>query len=74
MGDFLSMARERGYYKYFWWAVSQGKSDYSYMGIGTDGQFIFISPRTKVVIVRTADKDGIDPLHWREVFQNIQSE
>jgi len=60
-----------GYYKYFWWGVSQGASDYSYMGIGTYGQFIFISPRTKVVIVRTAGEDGIDPPYWREVFQNI---
>jgi hypothetical protein len=41
------------------------------MGIGTYGQFIFVSPRTKVVIVRTADEDGRDPLYWREVFQNI---
>ena len=60
-----------GYYKYFWWGVSQGKDDYSYMGIGTYGQFIFVSPKTRVVIVRTADKDGIDPPYWREVFRNI---
>ena len=52
-------------------AYSQGKSDYSYIGIGTYGQFIFVSPKTKVVIVRTADKDGIDPPYWREVFQHI---
>jgi CubicO group peptidase (beta-lactamase class C family) len=37
-----------GYYKYFWWGVSQGASDYSYMGIGTYGQFIFVSPRPKL--------------------------
>ncbi len=60
-----------GYYKYFWWGVFNGKDDYIYMGIGTYGQFIFVSPKTKVVIVRTADKDGIDPPYWREVFQNI---
>jgi CubicO group peptidase (beta-lactamase class C family) len=60
-----------GYYKYFWWGVSQGDGDYSYMGIGTYGQFIFVSPKTKVVIVRTADDDGIDPRNWREVFQYI---
>ncbi len=60
-----------GYYKYFWWGVSDEKGDYSYMGIGTYGQFIFVSPRTKVVIVRTADEDGIDPPYWREVFQHI---
>jgi CubicO group peptidase (beta-lactamase class C family) len=60
-----------GYYKYFWWGLSNSGSDYSYMGIGTYGQFVFVSPRTKVVIVRTADADGIDPFHWREVFQYI---
>jgi len=60
-----------GYYKYFWWGVSQAGGDYSFMGIGTYGQFIFVSPRTKVVIVRTAGDDGIDPPYWREVFQYI---
>lgn len=60
-----------GYYKYFWWGVSHEQSDYSFMGIGTYGQFIFVSPKTRVVIVRTADEDGIDPPYWREVFQYI---
>ncbi len=60
-----------GYYKYFWWGVSQGDGGYSYMGIGTYGQFIFVSPKTRVVIVRTASKDGIDPPCWRQVFQYI---
>jgi CubicO group peptidase (beta-lactamase class C family) len=60
-----------GYYKYFWWGVSQTGADYSFMGIGTYGQFIFVSPKTRVVIVRMADHDGIDPPCWREVFQYI---
>ncbi len=60
-----------GYYKYFWWGISQGGGDYSFMGIGTYGQFIFVSPKTRVVIVRMADDDGIDPPYWREVFQYI---
>ena len=60
-----------GYYKYFWWGVSQASGDYSYMGIGTYGQFIFVSPKTRVVIVRMADDGGIDPPYWREVFQYI---
>ncbi|HYK65639.1 MAG TPA: serine hydrolase [Patescibacteria group bacterium] len=60
-----------GYYKYFWWGVALKAGDYSYMGIGTYGQFVFVSPRTEVVIVRTADSDGIDPPLWREVFQYI---
>jgi CubicO group peptidase (beta-lactamase class C family) len=60
-----------GYYKYFWWGVSLGGGDYEYLANGTYGQFIFISPRTRVVIVRTAGEDGIDPPYWREVFHCI---
>jgi len=63
--------QDKGYYKYFWWGISRGEDDYSYMGIGTYGQFIFVSPKARVVIVRTADKDGIDPPYWSEVFQYI---
>ena len=60
-----------GYYKYFWWGVSLGSDDYTFQGIGTYGQFIFVSPKRRVVIVRTAGEDGIDPPYWREVFQYI---
>jgi len=60
-----------GYYKYFWWGVSLGRDDYEFLANGTYGQFIFISPRTRVVIVRTAGEDGIDPPYWREVFHSI---
>jgi CubicO group peptidase (beta-lactamase class C family) len=66
---FARWQNKGGYYKYFWWGVARDNGDY--MGIGTYGQFIFVSPKTKVVIVRTADADGIDPLYWREVFENI---
>jgi CubicO group peptidase (beta-lactamase class C family) len=59
-----------GYYKYFWWGVSSG-ADYDFLGIGTYGQFIFVSPSTRVVIVRSAAEDGIDPPYWRQVFQYI---
>ena len=60
-----------GYYKYFWWGISRETDDYSVMGIGTYEQFIFVSPKAKVVIVRTASADGIDPLCWRQVVQYI---
>jgi CubicO group peptidase (beta-lactamase class C family) len=60
-----------GYYKYFWWGVSHPDGDYDFMGIGTYGQFIFVSPKTRIVIVRMADADGIDPRCWREVFRYI---
>jgi CubicO group peptidase (beta-lactamase class C family) len=60
-----------GYYKYFWWGTSPRPGDYTFQGIGTYGQFIFVSPARRVVIVRMAAKDGIEPLAWRDVFHFI---
>ncbi len=60
-----------GYYKYQWWGFRQGSDDYSYMAFGRYGQFIFVYPRTKVVIVRTGSKLGIEPQFWPDIFQYI---
>ena len=60
-----------GYYKYFWWGIAPDNDAYDFLGIGTYGQFIFVSPAARVVIVRTAAKDGIDPTSWVQVFQYI---
>jgi CubicO group peptidase (beta-lactamase class C family) len=70
-------------YRYFVWGAqrliaprsddykSYVVDDYRFMGIGTYGQFLFVSPKDRVVIVRTADEDGIDPPLRRQVFQYI---
>lgn len=60
-----------GYYKYQWWGLSRGSNDYSFLAWGRYGQFIFVSPRTRLVIVRTAGETGIEPQQWPLVFQSI---
>jgi CubicO group peptidase (beta-lactamase class C family) len=55
------MAGAGGYYKYQWWGLSSGLNDYSFLAWGRRGQFIFVSPRTRLVIVRTGSKTGLDP-------------
>jgi CubicO group peptidase (beta-lactamase class C family) len=60
-----------GYYKYFWWGVSRGADDYTFQANGLWGQYIFVSPKTGVVIVRTGSRWGISPLVWPQVFQYI---
>ena len=60
-----------GYYKYFWWGNSMGADDYSFEAIGRCGQFIYVAPRAKVVIVRTAANFGLDLEQWPQVFQYI---
>jgi hypothetical protein len=41
------------------------------MAAGKYGQYIFISPSTRVVIVRMAKFDGINWLAWSKVFQSV---
>ena len=60
-----------GYYKYFWWGYSRGADDYTFKALGTWGQFIFVSPKTRVVIVRTAGDWGIDAVAWQQVAEYI---
>jgi len=60
-----------GYYKYFWWGNYRGVDDYSFDAIGKWGQFIFVAPKAKVVIVRTAGDLGLDLEQWPQVLQYI---
>jgi CubicO group peptidase (beta-lactamase class C family) len=61
-----------GYYRYFWWGISSGdKEDYCFMARGKYGPFIFVSPKARVVIVRTAKNSGIDDLARARIFQYI---
>jgi CubicO group peptidase (beta-lactamase class C family) len=65
------MAGAGGYYKYQWWGLSSGLNDYSFLAWGRRGQFIFVSPRKRLVIVRTGSKTGLEPQMWPLVFQSI---
>ncbi len=65
--------RDAGYYyKYFWWGRSFGSDDYTFEAQGLWGQYIFVAPKTKVVIVRTGSKWGrIGPVGWEQVMRYI---
>ena len=61
-----------GYYKYFWWGRTFGADDYIFEAQGLWGQDIFVCPKTKVVIVRTASNWGsIGPGGWNQVMRYI---
>jgi CubicO group peptidase (beta-lactamase class C family) len=63
-----------GYYKYAWWGLSQPNGEDTYLAAGKYGQYIFVSPRTRVVIVRTAKWDGLSWLVWPRIFQGIANQ
>ena len=59
-----------GYYKYYWWGHRMADG-YIYEAMGLFGQYIFVSPRNKVVIVRTGAKWGIDPGEWQQILRYL---
>jgi len=50
--------KKGGYYKYAWWGYSEDGLDYSYTAEGYLGQVLYISPKNKLIIVRTGKKWG----------------
>ncbi len=63
-----------GYYKYMWWGRVRSDGSYVYLARGgRNQQWIYVSPRDGVVIVRFGllDSGGVDS--WPDVFENIVS-
>jgi len=63
--------REYGaFYKYWWWGIKRDHGRYDSVAIGHLGQYIFIRPDKKIIIVRNGiDRGGVD--WWPEVFQRV---
>jgi CubicO group peptidase (beta-lactamase class C family) len=61
---------ENGYYKYLWWGRILPGGSYEFAAQGKRGQWIYVAPQEKVVIVRFGlDWGGVDS--WAEVFQGV---
>jgi CubicO group peptidase (beta-lactamase class C family) len=60
----------RTYYKYGWWGLQRENGLYDFLAIGHRGQFIFVRPEKKIIIVRTGKNWG-KINWWPEVFQWI---
>ena len=64
---------EGHYYKYFWWGDRRpgGKSDFHAQG--NKGQYIYISPQKKLIIVRNGIDIGLPPSRWVRLFYDFAS-
>jgi CubicO group peptidase (beta-lactamase class C family) len=57
-----------GYYKYMWWGMQRSENDYDFMARGDHGQYIYVSPHNKLIIVRMGEQFGIDRIEWLKIF------
>ena len=72
--DWFSGLPEQGYYQYMWWGMAIDQSSYDFVAAGDRGQFIFVSPRNSLVIVRNGTDYGISFDAWFDLFYRFASE
>ena len=62
-----------GYYSHHWWGYQTGSASYDYFALGIFGQFIYVSPEARVVIVRMAEDWGaVD--WWPAIFRELAAD
>ncbi len=52
----------------FWWHVERPDGRSAFSAVGNHGQFIFVSPSERTVIVRNGETYGIGLMAWLELF------
>lgn len=52
----------------FWWHVEMPDGRSAFSAVGNHGQFIFVSPAERIVIVRNGETYGIGLMGWLELF------
>jgi CubicO group peptidase (beta-lactamase class C family) len=64
----------KGYYKYMWWGMEREDGTYDFAARGDKGQYIYISPSKKLVIVRNGIDFGIHTRQWIRLLYNFASQ
>jgi hypothetical protein len=60
-----------GYYKYLWWGRVRPDGSYAFMARGNlQQQWIYVSPRDRVVIVRFGLVDNAAD-SWPDIFEGV---
>ena len=68
-------ANGQGYYKYMWWGIQRDAQNYDFVAEGNHGQFIYISPHKKLIILRFGESYGsfYGSKGWLDMFYNFSS-
>jgi CubicO group peptidase (beta-lactamase class C family) len=71
--DFIQFKEAGGYYKYHWWGMQRSNGHFEYFAYGSHGQYIYICPKYRIVIVRNGSTEGqVDD--WLSVLQQLEDQ
>jgi hypothetical protein len=55
-----------------WWGIRRGEDSYDFSGLGNHGQFLYVSPDKRLVIVRHGETyGGVAAFGWFEMFYDF---
>jgi hypothetical protein len=63
-------SEQGGYYQYMWWGITREDGSYDFTAHGKYGQYIYVSPYKKLIIVRNGEQE---PFEWMPIFYAIAS-
>ena len=62
------------YYAYMWWGFARPDGGHDYTAAGDKGQYIYVSPSKRLVIVRNGIEYGIPSATWVKLFFDFASQ
>jgi CubicO group peptidase (beta-lactamase class C family) len=63
-------SEQGGYYQYMWWGIRREDGSYDFTAHGKYGQYIYVSPDKKLIIVRNGEQE---PVEWMPIFYVVAS-
>jgi CubicO group peptidase (beta-lactamase class C family) len=66
--DWFASLPGQAYYNYMWCGTACEEDTHDFSAEGNKGQFIYVSPRKKLVIVRNGTEYGISTEEWLKLF------
>jgi len=62
------------YYGYMWWGLLRGDNPPDFSAEGDHGQYIYVSPAHRVIIVRNGTEYGVETHDWMEMFGRVAAQ
>jgi CubicO group peptidase (beta-lactamase class C family) len=72
--EYFASLPGRAYYNYMWWGFMREADTFDFSAEGDKGQFIYVSPQKKMVIVRNGIDFGIPAEEWLRLFYEFASQ
>ena len=73
-GEWFASLPGKPYYAYMWWGLARESGAYDFSAEGNKGQFIYVSPAKKLVIVRNGIEYGLPPEKWFQLFYDFATQ